>query len=886
MKSAEIREKFLKYFESHGHQRVKSSSLIPAADPTLLFTNAGMVQFKDCFLGLHDLGFKRATTSQKCVRAGGKHNDLENVGFTPRHHTFFEMLGNFSFGDYFKKDAIAFAWELLQKGLHIPKDKLRITVFEKDDEAFELWKAQGIPADWITRMGEKDNFWAMGDTGPCGPCTEIYYDWGKEAGCGKPTCTTPACPCGKRFLEIWNLVFMQYNRDSSGKLTPLPKPSVDTGSGLERVASVLQGVSSNYDTDLFQPIIQSIAKNVQISYGADPNTDVSMRVIADHLRSSTFLMADGVVASNEGRGYVLRRILRRAIRHGKKLGQDTPFLHKLVGSVADSLSGFYPELTSQRKLVETLMKEEEERFHETLHRGMGLLEENIAKLRKQKSVVLPGEVTFKLYDTFGFPLDLIEVICAENELRVDEKGFQTLMEKQRSLSTFHKDGLVWVENIGKTVDSKKAASKFLGYDMLATKGTLLHLFNKEGIEVPALPAGEQGYAIFDKSPFYAESGGQVGDKGTVFHAGTEAIVESTTKVYKVTLHHLKVSKGKLENGSSYQLSVNPALRTMTAINHTATHMLHAALRKVLGDRVKQAGSLVDPDRLRFDFTYPRSVTEEEIEQIEKLVTDEIWRSSEVSVQEMNYDEAMKTGALAFFDEKYGDTVRVIRVGDTSNPFSVELCGGTHLTNTIQIGLFKIISETSVASGVRRIEAVTSQGAIQYLTHRSRLLGNIEKSLGTKGDSVTDKIENLLSANKALQKETESLKLKLAQGSARASSSGGKEPERVGGYQLHTEHIESADAKILRAVVDQYRDKMREKGVVALATENDGKVAICVGLTKDVVGKLDAGKLVKELAPLVGGSGGGRPDFAQAGGSNSAGIPAVFEKLREILISGT
>ncbi len=881
MKSTEIREKFLKFFEKHGHTRVKSSSLIPAADPTLLFTNAGMVQFKDCFLGLQNNGYTRATTSQKCVRAGGKHNDLENVGFTPRHHTFFEMLGNFSFGDYFKKEAISLAWELLTKELKIPKEKLRITVFQDDDEAMELWKAEGIRPDWIYRLGEKDNFWAMGDTGPCGPCTEIHYDWGESLGCGKPDCS-PACPCGSgRFLEIWNLVFMQYNRDSSGKMTPLPKPSVDTGAGLERVSAVLNGVFSNYDTDLFLPLIHAIAKKAGKTYGANKDEDVSMRVIADHLRSGTFLISDGVIPSNEGRGYVLRRILRRAIRHGKKLGQQAPFIYTLVENVGEVLGSVYPEIIQNRKMIEVLLREEEEKFHETIHRGIGLLDESIAKSKAQKSSTLSGDVAFKLYDTFGFPFDLVEVICREHAMGVDEKAFSDLMDKQRAQSNWKGgDSDKYVEKITKVLEGKKISPTFEGYSTLECDGNLNLLFDMNGTEVRSLSSGTEGFAIFDKTPFYAESGGQVGDKGTIHQDGAKALVGNTFKVAKTIVHQLKVTDGQLQPAKRAKLSVDKQSRKLTAINHTATHMMHAALRKVLGDRVKQAGSLVDSSRLRFDFTYPRGVTADEIKQIETLVNKEIQSSDEVVTKEMKYDDAIKSGALAFFDEKYGDSVRVVRVGGTDSPFSVELCGGTHLTRTSDIGLFKILSETSVASGTRRIEAVTSLTAFEYLTHRNELLASIEAKVGMKEEKAVEKLEQLSQQLKQLQKENESLKVKVAQGGSGSKSDASH--ETFGAYKAFIQIIPSADAKVLRTLSDQFRDKGKDKTFVVLASEMEGKVSLCVGLTKDLVGTFDAGKIVKELAGEIKGTGGGRPDFAQAGGSDASGIQRAFDKFRSLL----
>jgi len=880
MKSHEIRDRFLKYFESQDHHKVKSSSLIPAADPTLLFTNAGMVQFKDCFLGHNDLGYHRATTAQKCVRAGGKHNDLENVGFTPRHHTFFEMLGNFSFGDYFKKDAIHYAWDLLTNQFKIPAERLRVTVFETDDEAFEIWKDQGVRPDWIVRLGEKDNFWAMGDTGPCGPCTEIHYDWGPEYGCGKPNCQ-PGCPCDTRFLEIWNLVFMQYNRDATGKLSPLPKPSVDTGAGLERLSCVLQGVYSNYQTDLFTPIINAISIKVAVPVGRDKNLDISMRVIADHLRSSTFLIADGVTPSNEGRGYVLRRILRRAIRHGKKLAMEQPFIFELVGSVIETLGNVYPEIVKNRNLIETLIREEETKFHETIHRGMGVIEEAIARATKEKSKALSGDVSFKLYDTFGFPIDLIEVIAKEHNLSVDLVAFEELMNKQREQSAAHAGSHNKVlEAISHHLEKRQFSTQFVGYDHLHASGKIIEMFDSHGKGVHTLELNQEGYALFDVTPFYAESGGQVGDQGKIHGKSGDALVENTFKVGKLIVHKIKISKGNLENQKPYTLDVNPVTRRLTAINHTATHMLHAALRKTLGERIKQAGSLVDSGRLRFDFTYPKGLTHEEISMIEGLVNSEIEKHLPVNIKEMGYDDAIKTGALAFFDEKYGDKVRVVKVGNDKNDFSVELCGGTHLQNSGDIGILKILSESSVASGVRRIEAITSTTALHFLSDRSNALNRIESLLGAKSQ-VAEKIEGLVSQLKQLQKENEQLKIKVAQSNIKSAKVETK-TEKIHDIQFVLEQIPSGDAKVLRALVDQFRDSLKEKTIVVLASQSEGKVSLCVGVTKDLVGRYDAGKIVKEIAPEVGGSGGGRADFAQAGGTKPEGIKAAFSKFRNWL----
>ncbi len=883
MQSFEIREKFLSFFEGVGHRRVKSSALIPAQDPTLLFTNAGMVQFKDCFLGIHDPGYRRAVTAQKCVRAGGKHNDLENVGFTPRHHTFFEMLGNFSFGDYFKKDAIAFAWELLTRQYGIPKDRLRITVFQDDDEAAEIWKAMGVRADWIVRLGEKDNFWAMGDTGPCGPCSEIHFDWGESRGCGKPTCA-PGCPCDTRFLEIWNLVFMQFNRDPSGTLAPLPKPSVDTGAGLERLSAVLQGVYSNYDTDLFQPLIQAISKKVGVRYDPKESTAVSMRVIADHLRAGTFLIADGVGPSNEGRGYVLRRILRRAIRHGKKLNQDAPFLYQLVSDVVSQLEQTYPEISERKNSIETLLQEEEARFHQTLHRGVGLLDESLAKLPKSGARILPGDVAFKLYDTFGFPVDLIQVICAENGVSMDEAGFQILMEKQRSQSTWtaaRADGAISsIQRSLETapVDGTRIESLFVGYEKLMDTPKVLKLWNEQGVETTSLTA--DGFAAFDRTPFYSESGGQVGDSGSIVSPDFRGVVSDTRRVGAVPVHSVHPELGSLKVGTQVRLVVDEGRRKAIAINHTATHLLHAALRQVLGDRVKQAGSLVGPDKLRFDFSFPRALTDDEISKIESLVNVQIDTGLQVVTSETSYDEAVKGGALAFFEDKYGDRVRVVRVGSDESRFSVELCGGTHLQNIADIQTVKILSESSVASGVRRIEAVTAKGALNRYRERDRVLENIETSLGVRAIQAVSRVDTLSLELKTAKKELERLKMALAQGG------GGTAPWEkrvlIRDLQVVMERVSGVNAGGLRTLSDQIRDKLKDRALVVLATENEGKVSMCVGISKDLSGRLDASKIVKSLAQDIGGTGGGRADFAQAGGTNPSAIDGAFAKLKSAL----
>ncbi len=886
MKSAEIRETFLKFFENYHHQRVKSSSIVPAADPTLLFTSAGMVQFKDNFLGLVDAGYHRATTCQKCVRAGGKHNDLENVGFTARHHTFFEMLGNFSYGDSFKKESIAFAWELVTRHLKIPIDRLRVTVYEKDDEAFDLWKAQGVKPECIGRLGEKDNFWAAGDTGPCGPCTEIYYDFGAEHGCKLPQCA-PGCDC-PRFLEFWNLVFMQFSRDISGKMTPLPKPSVDTGAGLERIAAILQGKFSNYDSDVFEPIFKAIMRVTGRAYGQNEESDIAMRVIADHIRAGTFLVSDGVMPSNEGRGYVLRRILRRAIRYGKKLGQEKPFMHLLVGDVCEAFSAVYPELLQHRKAIEVTLKEEEERFHETLHRGIGILDDGIKQIKAKKGTILPGDIAFKLYDSFGFPLDLVQVIAKEHNLEVDEKGFEALMDKQRSQSSWSKGGdAQLMENLNKAIESKKWETPFLGYDnRLTATAECLMLMTDTGNAVNELAQGSSGFAILKETPFYAESGGQVGDKGQIKGKSGVTNVVSTFKIGRTIVHRIQVAEGKIEALKSYDLVVDPRLRHFTAINHTATHMLHAALRTVLGDRVKQAGSSVDPEKLRFDFTFPRGMTGEEVTKVEAIINEEVAQDDVVTVKEMPFDEAIKSGALAFFDEKYGDRVRVVRVGDTTKSFSVELCGGTHLNRTSEVGIFKIVSESSVASGVRRIEAITSVAATHYLLNRHHVLAEIETKLNSKGDQLTAKVDALANSLKTLQRENETLKVKVAQGASRGDGGPALHDKAITiaskGIKVVVEVVEADNPKILRALVDQIRDKLKEKVIVVLGAIKDGKVSLCVGVSKDLVGQYDSGKLIQPLALALGGTGGGKADFAQAGGSKPEALAETLNQFKKAL----
>lgn len=836
-----------------------------------------MNQFKDNFLGRVDAGYNRATTAQKCVRAGGKHNDLENVGFTPRHHTFFEMMGNFSFGDYFKKEAIHFAWDFLTNHLQIPANRLRVTVFTEDDEAFDLWKAEGVDPNFIERLGEDENFWAMGDTGPCGPCSEIHYDWGPKMGLSDAN-ASPGNDTKGRFLEIWNLVFMQFNRDETGNLNPLPKPSVDTGAGLERLAAVMQDVFSNYETDLFVPLIQAIAKKTGVAIGKSDDLDISMRVVADHLRSGVFLLTDGVNPSNEGRGYVLRRILRRAIRHGKKLGQEKPFLNELAKDVATLMGPFYPELNSQLKLVQTILKEEEVRFHETLHRGMAILEDALSNIKQAKQKQLPGDIAFKLYDSYGFPVDLVQVICVEHGFTVDMVTFEQGMEDQRAKSSWKGgDTSKSLAGLQKQLDPS-TSTQFLGYTQLQSDGNVIALFDDKGEPASSIDSGQAGFVVFDKTPFYAESGGQVGDTGKISGAAT-AQVQNTFKIGSCFIHQVIVKQASLSKGTTYQLSVDKQTRKQTAINHTATHLMHAALRSILGDRVKQAGSHVDAQRLRFDFTYPKSLTEDQKSQIEAQVNREVLAAKPVTVLETDFESATKAGALAFFDEKYGDTVRVITVGSDKDRYSVELCGGTHLTNSAEIGLFKIVNESAVASGVRRIEAITSANAISYVFERERIVNRLERQFSVDSSLIEQRVQQLTDDLKSAKRKNEELKAKvLAGGGTGASGSLWERGKSIGGLTLVAETLGEAEPKVLRSLVDQIRDKLQQKTIVMLATESEGKIAFCVGVTKDLTKNYSAGDAVRHLATTVNGRGGGKPDFAQGGGNDPSKIHGLADSI--------
>ncbi|MBD9398252.1 alanine--tRNA ligase [Pseudomonas sp. PDM11] len=863
MKSAEIREAFLSFFEEKGHTRVASSSLIPNNDPTLLFTNAGMNQFKDCFLGLEKRAYTRAATSQKCVRAGGKHNDLENVGYTARHHTFFEMLGNFSFGDYFKRDAIHFAWEFLtgDKWLKLPKEKLWVTVYATDDEAYDIWtKEVGVPAERMIRIGDNkgapyasDNFWTMGDTGPCGPCTEIFFDHGEHIWGGPPGSPEED---GDRYIEIWNNVFMQFNRTADGVLHPLPAPSVDTGMGLERISAVLQHVNSNYEIDLFQSLLAASAQAI----GCANNGDASLKVVADHIRSCSFLIADGVTPSNEGRGYVLRRIIRRACRHGNKLGAKGSFFHKIVAALASEMGEAFPELKQQQAHIERVLKTEEEQFAKTLEQGLKILEQDLAEL---KGSVIPGEVIFKLYDTYGFPMDLTGDIARERELTLDEAGFEREMEAQRvrarSASSFGVDynSLVKVDK----------DTRFLGYGATVASGELLVLL-RDGQPVDTLSEGEEGVVVLDQTPFYAESGGQVGDCGFLEGPGVRFDVRDTTKVGGAWLHHGVVSKGSLSVGATINAEVDASVRTATGLNHSATHLLHAALRQVLGEHVQQKGSLVDSQRLRFDFSHFEAIKPEQLKELEEIVNREVRRNTPVQTEEMDIESAKAKGAMALFGEKYGDSVRVLTMGDG---FSVELCGGIHANRTGDIGVFKIVSEGGVAAGVRRIEAVTGAAAFAYLNGAEEQLKEAASLVKGSRDNLLDKLAAVIDRNRQLEKELEQLKAKAA--SAAGSDLAGSAVD-VKGVKTLSARIDGLDGKGLLALVDQLKNKLGS-AVILLGGVQDDKVVLVAGVTQDLTAKLKAGDLMKQAAAAVGGKGGGRPDMAQGGGVDAAALDGAL-----------
>jgi len=851
--SAELRTRFLEYFRRHGHEIVPSSSLVPANDPTLLFTNAGMVQFKDVFLGLEHRSYSRAASAQRCVRAGGKHNDLENVGYTARHHTFFEMLGNFSFGDYFKREAIGYAWEFLTEVLTLPPEKLWVTVYEEDDEAADIWlKEIKVDSRRFARIGARDNFWSMGDTGPCGPCTEIFYDHGPEIPGGPPG--SPDAD-GDRYIEIWNLVFMQSNRAADGTMTSLPKPSVDTGMGLERLAAVVQGVHSNYEIDLFRNLIHSAARLAGVK---DTNNN-SLKVIADHIRSCAFLIADGITPSNEGRGYVLRRIIRRAVRHGHGLGLDEPFFYKLVAPLVKEMGGAYPELVKAQAQVERALNLEEERFRETLGEGIKILQQEIAALSGR---VIPGKIAFRLYDTYGFPVDLTADYAKAHGLDVDMAGFEQAMEAQRerarSASQF---GTAYAAPTG-----VKGCTEFTGYEHLEEQGKVVAVYRGEQA-AKELKDGEEGTLVLERTPFYAESGGQIGDRGVICAPGVVFEVRDTQKLGEVFGHIGKMTKGVLKAGDVVSARVDEGARQATVLNHSATHLLHAALRRVLGEHVTQKGSLVEPARLRFDFAHFAPLSRAELQEIERLVNEQVRGNASVETRVMGFEEARNSGAMALFGEKYGDRVRVLRIGD----FSTELCGGTHARRAGDIGLFKIISESGVASGVRRIEAVTGAAAVAAMEAADESLSRVASLLKAGRDDLEDKLEQILERSRKLEKELDQLKGKLA---SAAGSDLSAQAREVNGVKVLAARLDGADAKSLRDAVDQLKNKLGSAAVV-LAAVNGDKVSLVAGVTADYTQKIKAGELVNMVAQQIGGKGGGRADMAQAGGTDPEGLEAAL-----------
>ena len=853
--TADLRNKFIEYFKSHGHQAVASSSLVPADDPTLLFTNAGMNQFKDTFLGAEKRSYSRAVSSQRCVRAGGKHNDLENVGYTARHHTFFEMLGNFSFGDYFKKEAIEFAWNFLTVEVGLPKEKLLVTVYSEDDEAFDIWENHiGVPKEKIIRISTSDNFWSMGDTGPCGPCSEIFYDHGAHIWGGPPG--TPE-EDGDRFIEIWNLVFMQYNKQSDGTMEPLPKPSIDTGMGLERISAILQNVHSNYEIDLFQNLIKSAAEVV----GTNDMENKSLRVIADHIRSCSFLICDGVMPSNEGRGYVLRRVIRRAIRHGNKLGADGVFFFKLVASLANEMGDAYPELVEQRPVIEKVLKVEEEQFSKTLARGMAMLNETLEDLEGD---TIPGDVVFKLYDTYGFPTDLTNDVAREHDLKIDEAGFDAAMLAQRTRAQ-------QASNFGADYNEKLSiehATTFTGYTDIEGAANVVELIADNAF-VETLEDGQEGVVVLDATPFYAESGGQSGDKGVLRIANGEFVVTDTQKMGNAFAHR-GIAKGKISKGDKATAAVDALNREAIKKNHSATHLLHAALRDILGEHVTQKGSLVDAPRFRFDFSHFEAVTSEQLAEVERRVNAEIRANHALTTQLMELDEAKASGAMALFGEKYDEKVRVVSMG----PFSIELCGGTHVNQTGDIGLFKIVSEAGIASGVRRIEAVTGEQAIAYVQSQQDTLQSLSALLKSDPTNLKDRVASLQNQTKELEKALNSAKQKLAsqQGADMLSN-----VVEINGTKVLVAKLEGVEAKSLRPMMDDIKNRIGD-GVVVLGVASESKVNLIAGVTKGLVSKVKAGELVNFVASQVGGKGGGRPDMAQAGGEKPENLEAALDSV--------
>jgi alanyl-tRNA synthetase len=875
--SNEIREVFLRFFEAKGHRIVASASLVPVGDPTLLFTNAGMVPFKNTFLGAETRDYIRAVTSQKCLRVSGKHNDLENVGHTPRHNTFFEMLGNFSFGDYFKLEAIEYSWELLTERFEIDPARLVASVFREDGEAYDLWREKiGLPAEKIFRLDEDENFWSMGETGPCGPCAEIHIDFGVNGSCKSATCD-PSCDCG-RWLEIWNLVFMQFDRDAAGNMTPLPRPSIDTGASLERLASVIQGVPSNFDTDLFRGIMDRIQETAEIKRGENPEHDVSMNVIADHARALVFLIGDGILPGNEGRGYVLRRLLRRAARHGVLLGVERPFLFSVGDAVIDEMVSAYPELSGRRAFITSRIQREEERFLETLSKGLARLEEYIAELNSSGSKTLPGGAAFKLYDTFGFPVDLTADILSSRNLEIDEAGFNTAMttQRERARAAWKGSGDERVAEIYGQLTSD-VSTRFCGYSELGGTSTIRALL-VDGESREIATCGEAVEIVVDETPFYAESGGQVGDRGTLrVSGGVVEVTDTQRPAMELVVHRGVVTEGEVRVDAEAELVVDADARAATVRNHSGTHLLHAALRGVLGNQAMQKGSLVGPNRLRFDFTHDAPLEDSQIEAIEDLANSWIEQNAPASVREMSYPEAIESGAVAIFDEKYGDVVRVVQFGD----FSTELCGGTHACATGEIGLLKILSESGIASGVRRIEALTGLGALNHLRNQEKALRSASELLRVSTAEVPARIEKLLEDRRSAEREIE--RLRSAQ-RGKASKDLTRDAREISGVRVIATRVAGAEAKELRGMVDDLKGQLTS-GIVLLAAETDGQVSLALGVTKDLTDRYRAGDLIREIAIVVGGKGGGRPDFAQAGGSDPSKIDDAFERL-DALIAGS
>ena len=879
LSSREIRSLFLDFFKEKGHTVVKSSSLVPAEDPTLLFTNAGMVQFKKVFLGEESRPYSRATSCQKCVRAGGKHNDLENVGYTARHHTFFEMLGNFSFGDYFKAEAIAFAWEFLTKRLELPVEKLWVTVFEKDDEAAKLWhEIAGVSKDRIVRLGEKDNFWAMGDTGPCGPCSEILIDQGPDIGCGRPDCKV-GCDCD-RYLELWNLVFMQYDRDESGTLNPLPRPSIDTGMGLERIAAICQGKTTNFDTDCFSGLLEKISDLAGIGYGQDRQKDVAMRVISDHARASAFLISDGVLPSNEGRGYVLRRIIRRAVRYGRVLGLEAPFMAEMADKVIEEMGDIYPELLKSQSFMGKVLNHEERRFSETLEFGLQKLSEEIDNLRSSGKDLITGEFIFKLYDTYGFPVDIVQDIAKEQGINIDHAGFDSAMQAQRDRSrrSAKAGSMDSIPEIYRDLAAQDKGKTFIGYDCLKAVSSVLTLVSNN-TPYSRVEKGWKGEMIASFTPFYAESGGQVGDTGLMETETGRARVVDTVKKAGLIVHIIEVEDGVIEVEQEVSLSVDRERRLSIARHHTSTHILHAALRKVLGDHVRQAGSMVSFDRFRFDFTHFKALTQDELHKIEDLVNQQIVKNISVRTTVLSYEQAIARGALAFFEEKYGDEVRVVEM----HGWSMELCGGTHVKATGEIGLFKIIGESSVASGIRRIEAVSAFPAMNFVRDQENILLTLQKELKTPAAQLVSRVKALESHIKDLEKEIEEARSRLNRDQIDGLL---KQVRDVNGIKVLSAQVNCNSVNQLREMGDRLRDKLESSYIVILGSKINSKAMLLALVGKDITSKIKAGDIVKKAAECVGGGGGGRPDMAQAGGSRpehlSVALDKAFDFIKDVL----